>query len=523
MTQPKAENNKKNQRLFSAVSAQNVDLIRDAISNGANINARDTFGFSPLFQALLQSNVESVGCLAELGADMRQVSEDHMFPIAFAAALGNLPALRTLAALCADFESPASHQKNALEIAVDAGKDETVRFLINHGADIECPSESGETLLMRVCVMRKPEIAALLIDAGANLHAIDQASNTVIDYALASRNFTVFRRLAQTSTINEIATAISRLRKQQAFVSLDPLDTEIDTTPALRSNQKTILQARALLIVKKASSFARTMCGRGRSKSASDIDKKQAILLNHLKNGEIQQASDWLSNSPDGHRIAGITVEGAPLVFLVYKTIEELRTKNPDIKLSDATWSSELAVLIVKLIRLGEDQKARNPRNGRTILHEACAAGHDVLIGGLLHEKVSPQPQSVNLSDNDLNRPLHLAVQSRCFGAIELLAKAGADINAVNRAGMTPLHMAAINGDSACASILIARGANIYLPTRDGVSMLSLLDPKKPNFREFLALIQARETIKSAMTIFSGRNPMATAAKSLAGKIQQKN
>lgn len=58
---------------------------------------------------------------------------------------------------------------------------------------------------------------------------------------------------------------------------------------------------------------------------------------------------------------------------------------------------------------------------------------------------------------------LHLAVQHRALPAIQTLASCGADVNAVDSAGMTPLHMASGILQKDIIASLIKQGARINM------------------------------------------------------------
>src|SRR5207253_1506577 len=68
--------------------------------------------------------------------------------------------------------------------------------------------------------------------------------------------------------------------------------------------------------------------------------------------------------------------------------------------------------------------------------------------------------ESVNAADSDGTRALHWAIRADEVQIASLLLKAGADPNAENRLGVTPLYLAAQNGSAEIIKSLLAAGAN---------------------------------------------------------------
>ena len=107
---------------------------------------------------------------------------------------------------------------------------------------------------------------------------------------------------------------------------------------------------------------------------------------------------------------------------------------------------------VEELLREGADPNARR-RDGRAPLHEACDRGDGWAVEALLGAGGEP-----NARESVRGRaPLHVAADWRCARA---LCAAGADIEATDGDGMTPLQCAACEGRAEVVRRLLEAGAN---------------------------------------------------------------
>ncbi len=113
----------------------------------------------------------------------------------------------------------------------------------------------------------------------------------------------------------------------------------------------------------------------------------------------------------------------------------------------------------------GPDDAAPS-RNGWSRLHWAAHGGDAAAVGSLLAEGAfvdEPVCSLERASDDWGSTPLHLAAAAGRLETVELLLDAGADVNARNGNGATPLHKAAGQSFSADARVLRARARVVEL------------------------------------------------------------
>ena len=88
----------------------------------------------------------------------------------------------------------------------------------------------------------------------------------------------------------------------------------------------------------------------------------------------------------------------------------------------------------------------------------------------------------VNAKDGEGQTPLHPAAFKGDKEIAELLISQGADVDAKDENGDTPLNWAAAGGHKEIAELLIASGADVNVKGVDGQTALDIaMDPENPN------------------------------------------
>ena len=211
-----------------------VDRIRLALEAGADPDARDAWGMTPLMVAVQHRRVDVIDILGRAGADpnLERAGMDRFTPLHLAAQRNSIDAVKTLLALGADaarrtWLTPIdwAESRFVIEALVRAGADPNARCpqsgqtplhrrscrchpepmtaLLAEGADISARDIQGRTPLHHVTLGHRRGDAAhavmLLLDAGADPEALDGNGETVMGLARRRRDAMVVRALAATA------------------------------------------------------------------------------------------------------------------------------------------------------------------------------------------------------------------------------------------------------------------------------------------------------------------------------------
>merc|ERR1711963_749556 len=90
---------------------------------------------------------------------------------------------------------------------------------------------------------------------------------------------------------------------------------------------------------------------------------------------------------------------------------------------------------------------------GDTQLHLAIASNYEDVVNALV--RLAPKPEYLNIQNNELYAPLHIAVLTNQPNMVRKLVVAGATTQIVDQEGNTPLHHACSRGYYQCAEQLL--------------------------------------------------------------------
>lgn len=159
-------------------NAQNVNVTQELIKAGAQVNSKDTYGWTPLGFAAQRGDIESIRELMKAGAEHNQA-------IALANAK-NAQIVEELIKLGVNPNSLDYRYGSALHLAQNP---DVVDALIKAGANVNARSNWQQTTLHTV---KNAEIARILIKAGADVNAKTPHSDTPLHTASSAETAHIF-------------------------------------------------------------------------------------------------------------------------------------------------------------------------------------------------------------------------------------------------------------------------------------------------------------------------------------------
>ena len=134
-----------------------IEIIRFLLKYGADPNAKDNDGYSPLMYAVVNDRCEIVKLLIEHEANIN----DHEHSL-----LGLFP----------------------LHMSVHFARPRIMKLLIENGAIIDLKASNGATALYYAVKHKKIDMVEILLQSGASITAKDQNQITPFEMALMNRH-----------------------------------------------------------------------------------------------------------------------------------------------------------------------------------------------------------------------------------------------------------------------------------------------------------------------------------------------
>src|SRR5262245_46224024 len=152
--------------LVTAIRNGDVRVVRKLLDNGADVNARDAEGNTPLILASFYASPECLELLIEKGADVNAANKAGATPLIRAAT--DYEKTRLLVAGGANVRVRTTFGNTPLILAARrAGDSRTVKLLLQRGAKATERNDAGVGPVLSAAASGDVETVRLLLDAGA--------------------------------------------------------------------------------------------------------------------------------------------------------------------------------------------------------------------------------------------------------------------------------------------------------------------------------------------------------------------
>lgn len=180
-------------KLLQAAKNGETSVVKDLLERGADINARDAAGRTPVLLAAHGSHIETIHFLIEAGADVNLRDDRNDNPLLHAAAAGKLAIVKLLLDAGADTRLTNRYGGVSLIPASERGHVEVVKELLTRSdVNVNHINNLGWTALLEAIILSDggedhQKIVALLIEHGADVELADREGVTPLSHARSRR------------------------------------------------------------------------------------------------------------------------------------------------------------------------------------------------------------------------------------------------------------------------------------------------------------------------------------------------
>ena len=216
-------------QLLHAVKAGNQGTVRALIADGADVNAGEADGTTPLHWAAYSSELAIAELLVAAGASATVANRYGVLPLSLAAVGGNAAIIELLLAAGADPNSVQGEGETALMTAARTGKPEAVEVLLEHGAYVNAVETwRGQTALMWAAAEGHVGIIPTLLVYDADLHARSLGGYSALLFAAREGHIDVVETLLGAGAALDESLPLGQQREDVAGTSAEAAPTGIN-------------------------------------------------------------------------------------------------------------------------------------------------------------------------------------------------------------------------------------------------------------------------------------------------------
>jgi|GEM_PF-424261 len=432
---------RKDKDLIAAAREDRLDPMEELVRQGANINATDDDGWTPLMYAVSADHKETAVSLLKHGATPDALNHRGLSALMIACMKGHKSMVDLLLKNGASPAIEGSGSQTALMMAALGGDVGIVDRLL---AEPTLPkSHRDDALLLVIQHGRSSEVIPLLVNMGAALDT-KARGRQAFRAAAAKGDFITVKLLLEKS------------------IDSNARDTRGNTAMMLAS-QKGKSEVVRFLLEKGADINVRNIDGFNALSFASQNGHIEVVRMLLDKGADVNAAStDGFTALTRASQNGHIEVVRMLLDKGAYVDAKTVYCSTP------LAWASEKGHVEVVRILLdkGADVNARNDKGGSP-LSLASDKGHLQVVEMLLDKGADVNARNIYGAS-----ALTYAAQNEKSDVVRVLLERGANTNVTNEKGSTPLIVAASKGYLEVVRMVLDKGADVNVKTISGTSAL---------------------------------------------------
>ena len=431
--------------VIEAVKVRDLDMTGTLIEEGADVNAPQGDGATALHWASHWNDLDAASLLIRAGADVNAANELGATSLWLAAINGSATMVKRLLEAGAKPNVALKMGETPLMAAARSGNGRTVEQLLAHGADIDAREhERGQTALMWAVAQQHADVARVLIRNGADLDARTKVYYQLENTAGNTNSSGNFRMAHGGSTPLLFAARNGDVETAKVLVEAgaNVNDTAASGASALVLAAHSGHGPLAIYLLEQGADPNAAEAGYTALHAA--VLRSQIELVNALLD-DGADANALVEHGTPGRRFSADYSIRAQLIGVTafwmaakYGELEILRTLAKRGADPHLVPKPPVSALQAAMGMPGGSLENRRDRTGKSPPDPAeeerltLELGRFILALGV----------NVNAADAEGNTALHHAVLKDFESVVGFLASNGADVNAANKRGRTPLVLA---------------------------------------------------------------------------------
>jgi ankyrin repeat protein len=447
--------------LIRAVKAGDVNAVETMIKHGADVNAPEANGTTPLHWAVYQRDAALVKRLIAAGAKVSVANQFGSTPMQEAAVTGDAEIIKMLLAAGADVESANADGQTALMVVARTGKVAAAKALLIAGAKVNATeSFGGQTALMWAAAESQPAMIRLLLEYGAKANARgtvrEWQARITAEPRPKDRHIGGFTPLLYVAREGDVECA-KALIEGGADINMYTRDRETPLVLALENQHFDL--AKYLI------------------SAGADIDQWDLYGRSPL-----YTAVD-LSTLPTGGRPDTPSTDQTTAMEVIQMLLDKGANPNLQLKLRPPYRNVVFDRGGDQVLSTGATPLLRASKAGDNLAAMKLLLEHGALVDLPTADGVTPLMIAAGMGHGSNPTRGRYQTDDDAVEALKILIKAGADINRRAENGQTAVHAAALKGWNDTIRFLAENGAELEAKDHNGKTPLDFANGNyKPAF-----------------------------------------